>query len=82
MTADPIRDALREAVRDMNGRMADRGYEVLWPEDGRLIAAAAVAAFFRALRYHLIATDTRGCPVASGNQWLAAAVERAAKEGA
>lgn len=71
--SDPIRDALREAVRDMNGRMADRGYEVPWPEDGRLIAAAAVAAFHR----HMAAAMPDSFIY---NRIVAIAVERAAKE--
>ena len=46
---ETIRAALREATRAMNGRMADRGYEVPWSEDGATITAAAVAEFLRAL---------------------------------
>lgn len=84
--SDPIRDALREAARDMNGRMADRGYEVPWPEDGRLIAAAAVAAFLRVIaRQHVEDCDRDGVPgdpmgVGAWLDDIAAAVEAAGRE--
>jgi hypothetical protein len=58
--------------------MADRGYEVPWPEDSRLIAAAAVAAFNRRLAEHY---RTYGRPnSAAEHDELAAAVEAAAME--
>ncbi len=45
--------------------------QALWRAD----AVATIAAFLRALPYHLILADTGGRPVCSGAHWLAAAVE-------
>lgn len=82
MAADPTRAALEAAALEISARHLE--WDGKPPEvwDGRRhMAAAAVAAFLRALPYHLILTDTRGRPVCSGAQWLAAAVEAAGREG-
>ena len=83
--SDPIRDALEAAARRLcicDGEcFATRHGMMHGPcEQDLPRAAAAVAAFLRALPYHLILTDTRGRPVCSGAQWLAAAVEAAGRE--
>lgn len=77
---DPIREAVEAAARQLcicDGECFETRHGMMHGpcEQDFTRARRAIAAFLRALPYHLILADTGGRPVCSGAHWLAAAVE-------